>query len=86
MIYALLALGHSLQSSMIQKAIAGITSYMWKMESGNHVQNSPSTVWDTALLSYALQEAHVLKDNKMLQNATAYLLKKQHTKKADWSV
>ena len=45
------------------------------MESGNHLQNSPSTVWDTALLSYALQEAHVPKDNKMLQNATAYLLK-----------
>ena len=80
MIYALLALGHSLQSSMIQKAIAGITSYMWKMESGNHVQNSPSTVWDTALLSYALQEAHVLKDNKMLQNATAYLLKTTYKK------
>ena len=32
MIYALLALGHSLQSSLIQKAIAGITSYIWKME------------------------------------------------------
>ncbi|MRA64051.1 squalene--hopene cyclase, partial [Bacillus thuringiensis] len=42
--------------------------------------------WDTALLSYALQEAQVSKDNKMIQNATAYLLKKQHTKKADWSV
>ncbi len=34
MIYALLALGHSLQSSLIQKAIAGITSYIWKMERG----------------------------------------------------
>lgn len=55
MIYALLALGHSLQSSIIQNAITGITSYIWKMESGNHLQNSPSTVWDTALLSYALQ-------------------------------
>ena len=34
MIYALLALGHSPQSSLIQKAIAGITSYIWKMERG----------------------------------------------------
>ena len=80
MIYALLALGHSLQSSMIQKAIAGITSYIWKMERGNHLQNSPSTVWDTALLSYALQEAQVSKDNKMIQNATAYLLKTAYKK------
>ncbi len=86
MIYALLALGHSLQSSLIQKAIAGITSYIWKMERGSHLQNSPSTVWDTALLSYALQEAHVPKDHKMIQQTITYLLKKQHTKKADWSV
>lgn len=81
MIYALLALGHSIQSPTIQNAITGITSYTWKMERGHHLQNSPSTVWDTALLSYALQEAHVLKESKMIQNATAYLLKKQHKKK-----
>lgn len=75
MIYALLALGHSIQSPMIQKAITGITSYIWKMERVNHLQNSPSTVWDTALLSYALQEARVSKESKMIQNASAYLLK-----------
>ena len=85
MIYALLALGHSLQSSLIQKAIAGITSYIWKMERGSHLQNSPSTVWDTALLSYALQEAHVPKDHKMIQQTITYLLKTAY-KKADWSV
>ena len=32
MIYALLALGHSIQSPIIEKAIMGITSYIWKME------------------------------------------------------
>ena len=80
MIYALLALGHSLQSSLIQKAIAGITSYIWKMERGSHLQNSPSTVWDTALLSYALQEAHVPKDHKMIQQTITYLLKTAYKK------
>lgn len=80
MIYALLALGHSLQSSMIQKAIAGITSYIWKMERGSHLQNSPSTVWDTALLSYALQEAQVPKDHKMIQQTITYLLKTAYKK------
>lgn len=86
MIYALLALGHSIQSPIIQKAITGITSYIWKMERGSHLQNSPSTVWDTALLSYALQEAQVPKASKGIQNASAYLLRKQQTKKVDWSV
>ena len=80
MIYALLALGHSLHSSLIQKAIAGITSYIWKMERGSHLQNSPSTVWDTALLSYALQEAHVPKDHKMIQQTITYLLKTAYKK------
>lgn len=86
MIYALLALGHSIQSPIIQKAITGIASYIWKMERGSHLQNSPSTVWDTALLSYALQEAQVPKASKVIQNASAYLLRKQQTKKVDWSV
>ena len=86
MIYALLALGHSIQSPIIEKAIMGITSYIWKMERGSHLQNSPSTIWDTALLSYALQEAQVPKVSKVIQNASAYLLRKQQTKKVDWSV
>lgn len=86
MIYALLALGHSIQSPIIEKAIMGITSYIWKMERGSHLQNSPSTIWDTALLSYALQEAQVPKASKVIQNASAYLLRKQQTKKVDWSV
>ena len=50
------------------------------------MQNSPSTIWDTALLSYALQEAQVPKASKVIQNASAYLLRKQQTKKVDWSV
>ena len=56
------------------------------MERGSHLQNSPSTVWDTALLSYALQEAQVPKASKVIHNASAYLLRKQQTKKVDWSV
>ncbi|MFK4465951.1 prenyltransferase/squalene oxidase repeat-containing protein [Bacillus sp. RC252] len=86
MIYALLALGHSIQSPIIEKAVTGLKSYIWKMDRGSHLQNSPSTVWDTALLSYSLQEAKVTNENKMIQRATEYLLQKQQTKKVDWSV
>lgn len=86
MIYALLALGHPIQSQVIQNAVTGLESYIWNMERGSHLQNSPSTVWDTALLSYALQEAGVFKEDPMIQKATEYLLKKQQSKKMDWSV
>ncbi|SDZ11151.1 prenyltransferase/squalene oxidase repeat-containing protein [Bacillus sp. 166amftsu] len=86
MIYALLALGHSIQSPLISKAVLGLKSYIWNMDKGLHLQNSPSTVWDTALLSYSLQEAGVTHDNKMIQTATGYLLQKQHKEKKDWSV
>ncbi|MEB3055228.1 prenyltransferase/squalene oxidase repeat-containing protein [Bacillus pseudomycoides] len=86
MIYALLALGHSIQSPLISNAVLGLKSYIWNMNKGTHLQNSPSTVWDTALLSYSLQEAGVPNDNQMIQKATDYLLQKQHKEKKDWSV
>ncbi|HEK9102129.1 TPA: squalene--hopene cyclase [Bacillus pseudomycoides] len=86
MIYALLALGHSIQSPLISNAVLGLKTYIWNMNKGFHLQNSPSTVWDTALLSYSLQEAHVPHDNQMIRKATDYLLQKQHKGKKDWSV
>ncbi len=86
MIYALLALGYSIQSPLISNAVLGLKSYIWNMNKGVHLQNSPSTVWDTALLSYSLQEGGVPYDNQMIQKTTDYLLQKQHKEKKDWSV
>ncbi len=86
MIYALLALGHSLQSSLIQKAIAGITSYIWKMERGSHLQKLS---FDR--MGYSFTQLCVTRgprsersqddstDNNIFIEKTAY-------KKADWSV
>jgi sporulenol synthase len=50
------------------------------------LQNSPSTVWDTALFSYALQEAGITADSSAIRKASAYLLSKQHRKLGDWSL
>ncbi|MEN1934068.1 prenyltransferase/squalene oxidase repeat-containing protein [Paenibacillus sp. 102] len=86
MIYALLALGYPIQSPLISNAVLGLKTYIWNMNKGSHLQNSPSTVWDTALLSYSLQEASVPHDNQMIQQTTDYLLQKQHKEKKDWSV
>ncbi|MGM9928506.1 MAG: squalene--hopene cyclase [Bacillus sp. (in: firmicutes)] len=86
MIYALLALGYKTDSAVIQKAVKGILSYVTKTRNGLHVQNSPSTVWDTALLSYALQEAGMSENDPTIVKANTYLLKKQQVVRGDWSV
>ena len=86
MIYALLALGYKRKSSIIQKAVEGIQSYMSNTPDGTHVQNSPSMVWDTALLSYSLQEAGIKSSHPLIERATDYLLKKQQTIRGDWAI
>lgn len=85
-ISALLALGYERNNPTIIKALEGIKSFYMKTDDGYHLQNSPSTVWDTALLTYALQEAGVSAKESVIQQATAYLLNKQHEKVGDWNI
>ncbi|NEU34687.1 squalene--hopene cyclase, partial [bacterium LRH843] len=57
MIYALLALGYKRNSPIVQRAVEGICGLASECSTYTHIENSTSTVWDTALLTYALQEA-----------------------------
>jgi sporulenol synthase len=86
MIFALLALGYDRQNPIILRAVQGLTSMVCRQDGKLLLQNSPSTVWDTALLSYALQEAGVTADSPAIRRASAYLLSKQHRKIGDWSM
>lgn len=86
MIYALIALGYNKKSPIIQKAINGLKQLISTNCNGIHLENSTSTIWDTALISYALQEAGVPTHNKMIKKSTSYLLLKQHRKLGDWKV
>jgi len=86
MIYALLALGYEKNHLIFKNAISGILNYATETKSGLHIQNSPSTVWDTALLSYALQEAGMPTNHQTIIKANQYLLNKQHVLRGDWSV
>lgn len=86
MIYALLALGYKKDSSLIQNAFEGIKNYKTMTNDGCHIQNSPSTVWDTGLLSYALQEAGMESNHPVIVKANGYLLKKQQQLVGDWIV
>ncbi|BAU27744.1 sporulenol synthase [Aneurinibacillus soli] len=86
MIFALLALGYSERHPIIVHAITGLQTLSCKANGRMHVQNSTSTVWDTALVSYALQEAGVPYSSTTIQRAGHYLLSRQQTKYGDWIV
>lgn len=87
MVFALLASGFDAQDTKITKAIEGLLN-MREQSSSNSltIQNSPSTIWDTALISYALQQANMPFNHPAVRRANRYLITKQHTKKGDWSV
>jgi len=86
MIYALLSLGHKQSSPTVLNAINGLKHLISTNCEGIHLENSTSTVWDTALLSYALQEANVSSTSPMINKSVEYLLSMQHTKKGDWKI
>lgn len=94
MIFALLALGYEPQHPVIQRAVEGLAHMKFTMdgdsglgESGyTTIQNSPSTVWDTALISYALQEAGVPPSHAAVRRAADYLRERQHRKPGDWQI
>ncbi|EPY06170.1 squalene-hopene cyclase [Paenibacillus alvei TS-15] len=86
MIVALLALGYDQQHPLITRAIQGLTDMQFRYNGTTTMQNSPSTVWDTALLAYTLQEAGIAADHLTIRRAAAYLLSKQQDKTADWSI
>ena len=86
MIFALLALGYKKNAAIIQKAVEGMKSYLIKTPYGLHVQNSPSEVWDTALLSYSLQKTGLLPNHPVIEQANMYLMQKQQDSRGDWSI
>ncbi|WP_078380421.1 squalene--hopene cyclase [Sutcliffiella halmapala] len=87
MIFALLALGYKKNDPIISNAINGMKSYLYQGKNNFfHMQNSPSEVWDTALLSSALQNAGVSPTHSTVTNAAKYLLSRQQTKYGDWAV
>lgn len=86
MIFALLARGYRKTHPIILHAVNGLKSFISETKDGFHLQNSPATVWNTALLSDALQNAGVSPYDPMIRKAGNYLLSRQHTKYGDWAV
>lgn len=86
MVYALLARGYSPQDALIQKAVAGLASAICPTDAGMHLQLATSAVWDTALLSHALQKSGLSVSHPTIQQANRYLMGKQQTAYGDWKV
>ncbi|MDQ0272470.1 squalene--hopene cyclase [Cytobacillus purgationiresistens] len=86
MIFSLLSLGHPKNDPLIQNAVKGLYSMQTKIKGHTHMQFTTPTVWNTALISYALQEAGVKPSDPMIKKATSYLLERQHSKYGDWVI
>lgn len=84
MIFAFLALGYDRRHSRIIKAIKGLKGFMCQTDNSYHMVNSTSTVWDTALISHALQRARVSTTHPAIMRAGTYLFNRQ-TVMGDWS-
>ena len=56
MVYALMSLGYSPGYHLIQKAVKGMKKLVSSCEGELYAENSTSTVWDTALVSFASQK------------------------------
>ncbi|RFU65203.1 squalene--hopene cyclase [Peribacillus glennii] len=86
MIFALLSLGYPKHHSTIKKAVQGLKSMACEIDGHVHMQYTTADVWNTSLISYALQEAGVPKSAESIQKANQYLLSRQHSKYGDWVV
>ncbi|MGE8205123.1 prenyltransferase/squalene oxidase repeat-containing protein [Heyndrickxia sp. NPDC080065] len=83
LVYALLALGYRINSPLILHAIEGLKSMIYDDGKDCHLQNSPSTIWDTALVSYALQESGTSIEDPVIQSSAKYLQSLQQVKKRE---
>lgn len=84
MILALLSMEYDRDDPVIVRAIEGLKSMAYELDEGLMIQNSPSEIWDTALLAYALQESGLPALHPAVRAASDYLLRYQHTKPGDW--
>lgn len=86
MIFALLSLGYSKKDSIIINAVKGLTSMKCEINGLPHMQYTTANIWNTSLISYALQEVGLSPTDSTIQSANQYLLSQQHYKYGDWII
>ncbi|RYL91050.1 squalene--hopene cyclase [Sporolactobacillus sp. THM7-4] len=86
MIFALMSRGYSKRHPIILKAVQGILSMICRIDGNAHVQYTTATVWNTALISSALQKAGIAHSSPVIRKANHYILSRQHIKYGDWAI
>ncbi|KRG15727.1 squalene-hopene cyclase [Virgibacillus soli] len=86
MIFAFLAQGYEKKHSIIARAVEGIKSTICQIGESPHIQYTTANVWNTALISYALQEAGVPSESSVVERANQYLQSRQQHKLGDWAL
>lgn len=86
MIFGLMAVGYRRDHPFLLQAIKGVERFLFPVEGGLHLQETTSTVWDTALISYALQESGMTADDPVIRKAGRYLLSRQQVRYGDWAL
>lgn len=86
MIFALMALGYKKDHPIIRRAVKGLLAMRTEIDGFTHMQYTSASVWNTSLISYAVQEAGVSEEDPMVVNSSQYLLNRQHYLYGDWVV
>ncbi len=86
MIFALMSLGYSKNDPLIVKAIEGLKSMKTEINGLPHMQYTTADVWNTSLISMALQIAEVSPEDPVIKKANSYLLTRQQQKIGDWVI
>ncbi|MDR6226844.1 squalene--hopene cyclase [Desmospora profundinema] len=86
MVFGLMALGYSKRHPIFIRAIKGLERFLFPVKQGWHLQETTSTVWDTSLITFALQEAGLPPDHAAVRKGIYYLLRRQHTRYGDWAL
>lgn len=86
MIFALLSIGYSKNDPVIVKAVEGLKGMACSIDGQTHIQFTNADVWNTSLISYALQEAGISFEDEAVHAANQYLLSRQHYMYGDWLI
>ena len=86
MIFALLSVGYSKSDPVILKAVVGLKEMACSIDGHTHIQFTTPHVWNTSLISYALQEAGLPSKDQTVKAANKYLLTRQHHIFGDWRI
>lgn len=86
MIFALRSLGYEKNDPVIINAVNGLKRMKAGIKGLPHMQYTTAAIWNTSLISTALQNAGISFADPMIVKANHYLLRRQHVKYGDWAI